>query len=462
MHLLKTLALGLAGFMACHTAAVAQDVVVEKLDLGSGSQAIYPTLRDSVLYFASDKKWDVVGKTFFNQRNQFLYRIYRVKVKDRKPHGAVRPYFSKAGEGTNMFTISFNPDGAAYVTENNMDATGLRGAPMEIKMYASPDDENGHKIDSHEGASSGMCSISEDGRLMVFASDARGGEGRADLYYCTFSLAGWSEPKSLGPVVNTPGTETSPYIHPSGKIFFASDGRDDSQGLDIYYTLMSEDGTFSEPQKLDDGINSTRDDYGLFYSEDEKWGYVTSNRKKGEDAIYYFHRTFPTFENAVEMEPVEMCYELYEASAENYDTTTFQCRWNFGDGESAIGIEVSHCYKELGTYNIELSVLDKTSGEEMFSLAQYELEIARPDQIFISVPEHIKAGKTVTFEADGTPLTDFYPSEFYWTISNGDKIKGTKISTIFPTPGTYRVECGTIDARNKVDTRATWVEVTVE
>lgn len=454
------IALALGGMLLPGAPAKAQDVAVEPLNVIHGAQAIYPVLRDSVLYFASDEKWDL-GKTYFNQRDQYLYKIYSVKIKNRRPSGSAKPYFAKAGKGTNMFCLSFDPNGAAYVTENDMSQSLLRGAPMRICKYAKASDEKGSPVDTPRGANSGMASVSQDGQLMVYSSDVRGGEGRADLYYCTWSISGWSEPKSLGPVVNTPGNETAPYIHTSGKIFFASDGRDDSQGLDIYYTLMNPDGTFSEPQKADDGVNGQRDDYGIFLSDDETWGYFTSNRD-GKDGLYYFRRTFPTFPEAEELQKVELCYTLYEASAENYDTTSFQCKWSFGDGSSAIGVEVGHCYEGLGTYNIELSVLDKTSGEEMFSLAQYELDLAKPDQVEIICPEEIKAGQTVVFSANTDGIPDFRPFNFYWDMGNGDRIKGQKVSTVFASPGVYRVQCGTIDARSEYKKRCTWVNVTVK
>lgn len=438
----------------------AQDVAVEPLNVVTDAQAIYPVLRDSTLYFASNEKWDL-GKTYFNQRGQYLYKIFSVKVKDRMPSGSPRPYFFKAGKGTNMFCLSFDPDGAAYVTENDMSQSLLRGAPMRISRYSDASDPKGRPIDTPSKSNSGMAAVSPDGKMLVFASDARGGEGRADLYYCTWSLSGWSAPANLGPQVNTPGNETAPYIHSSGKIFFASDGRDDSQGLDIYYTMMNSDGSFSEPQKAEDGINGMRDDYGIFLSDDETWGYITSNRD-GKDALYYFHRTFPSFPDAEELQHVELCYTLYEASAENYDTTSFQCKWSFGDGESAYGVEVDHCYQKLGTYNVELSVLDKTSGEEMFSLAQYELELEKPDQVEIIVPEEVTAGQAASFSANVDGIPDFRPSNFYWEMGNGDRLKGGKVSTVFASPGVYRVKCGTIDARNQNKKRCTWVDVTVK
>lgn len=176
----------------------AQDVAVEPLNVVTDAQAIYPVLRDSTLYFASNEKWDL-GKTYFNQRGQYLYKIFSVKVKDRMPSGSPRPYFSKAGKGTNMFCLSFDPDGAAYVTENDMSQSLLRGAPMRISRYSDASDPKGHPIDTPSKSNSGMAAVSPDGKMLVFASDARGGEGRADLYYCTWSLSGWSAPANLGP-----------------------------------------------------------------------------------------------------------------------------------------------------------------------------------------------------------------------------------------------------------------------
>ena len=174
-----------------------------------------------------------------------------------------------------------------------------------------------------------------------------------------------------------------------------------------------------------------------------------------------FWRTFPTFENQEEQQEVELCYTLYEASAENYDTTSFECKWSFGDGTWAKGIEVDHCYAKHGTYTVELSVLDKTSGEEMFSLAQYELDIEKPNQVEIVVPENIRAGKPVTFTAITSALKDFYPRALYWNI-NGARSKGKQATYTFEKPGTYRVECGTIDARRSYDKRCTWLNVVVK
>lgn len=447
-------------FGAAPIHATAQEFVIERLDLADNASSICPVLRDSTLYFACNRKWSL-GKTYVDQRGQHPYQLYKVAVKNRRPDGRPRPVYTNGRKGYNMLSVSFGTEDQAYVSQNDMSATALRGAPLEICVYP---DENTAPVKLQglpEKCSNGMAAIAPDGSFMVFASDALGGEGRVDLYYCRKTSFGWSEPVNMGSEVNSPGIETAPFIHPTGKIFFSSNGRDDSQGLTLYYTYRAEDGTFATPQKFDDELSSMRDDYGLWYSDDEKWGYLTSNRE-GRDNIYYFRRTFPTFAQADSLESMELCYTLYEASAENYDTTEFVCKWSFGDGDTAIGLEVEHCYPGVGTYDIELSVLDKTSGEEMFALAQYQLDIRKPEQVGLLIPKHIKAGEPVTFVANTEGLPEFRPREFYWDMGNGDKVKGQSATTVFSKRGRYRVQCGTIDARNENERRATWTYVNVE
>ena len=442
--------------------AEAQEIEIEPLEIFSGSPEIYPTVWDSTLIFATNKKWDVV-RTYFNQQESHMYQLFGVRIKNQRPYGDATPYMGNASRGYNMLTISYDRDGTAYVTQNNMNANVIRGgAPLAVYEYASRDGKaEGRRMENLPVKyNCGMAAVSEDGKTMVFASDARGGEGRIDLYYCTRNGSGWSEPENMGANVNTPGNEQAPYIHPSGKIFFASDGRDDSQGYDIYYTYKTSGG-FTDPVKYDEGVNSQHDDYGIYLSGDESWGYVTSDRD-GENKIYHFSRSYPTFEECDTLEEMQLCYTLYEESAESYDTTEFAIKWTLGDGATGMGTEVEHCYAGPGVYPIELSVLDKTTGEEMFALAQYELEISVPEQLGIKVPKEIRAGKPVTFGVDIEGIPYFRPKEFYWEFGNGQTRKGSEITIIFDEPGTYSVKCGTIDARNKSDKKCTWTEITVK
>jgi tetratricopeptide (TPR) repeat protein len=70
-------------------------------------------------------------------------------------------------------------------------------------------------------------SISPDGLTLFFSSDMPGGAGGMDLYICTKDSFGvWSEPRNLGPTVNTAGSEVFPFIAANGILYFSSIGRD--------------------------------------------------------------------------------------------------------------------------------------------------------------------------------------------------------------------------------------------
>ena len=58
--------------------------------------------------------------------------------------------------------------------------------------------------------------LSLDESRLYFASDKPGGSGGADLYYCNWNKNDWDEPINLGPVVNTSGNESFPFISDGG------------------------------------------------------------------------------------------------------------------------------------------------------------------------------------------------------------------------------------------------------
>jgi hypothetical protein len=58
-------------------------------------------------------------------------------------------------------------------------------------------------------------------------------------------------------VINTPYDEKTPVLHPDGKtLFFASEGHNTMGKLDIFYSHLKIDSTWSEPVNI--GIRSIR------------------------------------------------------------------------------------------------------------------------------------------------------------------------------------------------------------
>ncbi len=134
-------------------------------------------------------------------------------------------------------------------------------------------------------------SISSDGNFLIFSSNRPGGSGGKDLWFSIMSKKGkWSDPVNMGKNINTDGDEMSPFIHFDGRtLYFASDGRPGMGGFDIYLTRMSNDSSWSEPKNLGYPINTANDEMGLVIDATGQKAYFSSKRdvKNGKDIFYF-------------------------------------------------------------------------------------------------------------------------------------------------------------------------------
>lgn len=123
--------------------------------------------------------------------------------------------------------------------------------------------------------------LTSDGKALLFTSDRPGAigqfvpygtlfhgtnNGNMDIYVCFKTDSGWVGPINLGPTINTPYSERSPYLHPDGRtLYFSSDGHPGLGKLDVFksYRLKEDSWTeWSEPVNLGKEINSISDDWG--------------------------------------------------------------------------------------------------------------------------------------------------------------------------------------------------------
>jgi hypothetical protein len=73
--------------------------------------------------------------------------------------------------------------------------------------------------------------------------------GRGDIYRSTFADGAYTTPVNLGDVINTPGTETSPYISPDESfLLFASSGHEGADApIGIFISWSDGSGGWTEP-----------------------------------------------------------------------------------------------------------------------------------------------------------------------------------------------------------------------
>lgn len=125
--------------------------------------------------------------------------------------------------------------------------------------------------------------VSADGNSKFFSSDRKGGYGGRDLYYIV-KLAGgeWSLPKNMGPKINTPYDEDSPFVSFDNKtLYFSSNGSESMGGFDVFTSTKDSSGDWGVPINMGYPLNSTGDDIYFTTTADGKTGFISSFRKSG-------------------------------------------------------------------------------------------------------------------------------------------------------------------------------------
>ncbi len=177
----------------------------------------------------------------------------------------------------NEQTTSNTPEEEDFYVSQKANGQWTKAMPM-------PPPINTH---GNEGA---QC-ISPDGRFLYFtACNRKGGYGSCDLYVSELKSGAWSEPKNLGPNVNTNYWESQPSISPDGKTLYFTGNRPGGKGKkDIWKTTLNEKGTWGIPVNLGDSINTEEDEVSPFIHPDNQTLYFASNGHIGMGGMDIFY-----------------------------------------------------------------------------------------------------------------------------------------------------------------------------
>ncbi len=286
---------------------------IKNLDINSKYSDFAPMYyEDREIVFASS-----VDSAFFHTRrykwnNQPYLDLYVARMNEEGDQLTDAVKFSKAiNTKYHEAAVSFSPDHQTmYFTRNNFgkklrrDKKGVN----HLKLYRSRK-VNGQWTEAEElpfngeDYSTGHPALSPDGKQLYFVSDMPGSIGQTDIFVVDVLEDGsFSEPRNLGPEINTEQKEMFPFINDK-KLYFSSDGHVGLGGLDVFEVAYNEEDGFLEVRNAGIPINSSKDDFSYIIDETTQKGYFASNRRggKGDDDIYSFQRLFPeeTNENAI-------------------------------------------------------------------------------------------------------------------------------------------------------------------
>ncbi|OFY58860.1 MAG: hypothetical protein A2V50_01115 [Bacteroidetes bacterium RBG_19FT_COMBO_42_10] len=136
------------------------------------------------------------------------------------------------------------------------------------------------------------ATISHDNKKLYFTSNrkTKSSLGGLDIYVSVRDSSGdWGPPVNLGPVINTPYHEETPFLSSDDKtLFFSSRGHYNMGGYDIFYSTLLENGQWSVPLNAGYPLNSTDDDVFFTPINEGYEGYIAKYTPYGfgEQDIY--------------------------------------------------------------------------------------------------------------------------------------------------------------------------------
>lgn len=113
--------------------------------------------------------------------------------------------------------------------------------------------------------------------VVFFVSNREGGKGGFDIWYCTVERNGeFGDPINLP--TNTPADEMTPFFLSKEQIlFFSSNKRGGSGGMDVYAAQKMADSIWQPPTNLK-SVNTPFDELYFSYHQPSKTCYFSSNR----------------------------------------------------------------------------------------------------------------------------------------------------------------------------------------
>lgn len=238
--------------------------------------------------------------------NSFLHLYYSELTKDslslsqELPGKINTPYHEgpaslSSDMKTLWFTRTYMEKKRIKKTDNNVNHVGIYYSVMEDGKWINikPFSFNNKEY------STGHPSLSSDGNLLFHISDKPGGYGGTDIYVSEYRDELWSEPKNMGPEINSPGNEMFPYVtevNGTQVLYFSSNGHKGMGGLDVFRTVLH-NTEMLQREHLGRPFNSAKDDFGLAFTSEEKAGFFSSNRgnDEGKDELYRFTSLDPDF-----------------------------------------------------------------------------------------------------------------------------------------------------------------------
>jgi outer membrane protein OmpA-like peptidoglycan-associated protein len=414
-------------------------------------------------YFSSEK-YDEFSPVFYNNglvyctnrnlglssrstaENKGLFKIYYTDSTGKRDWESTKLFSKNLSSILNDGPVTFNRKRDTVYFSRNQDVTSrlsdITNTRNKLGIFSAVlVDGQWTKIRdlriNNQGYNVTTPYLSPDSKKLYFASDKPGGYGGSDLYYTVWIADRWGDPVNLGPVINTKGNESYPFVTAVGELFFSSDGHPGYGGKDIFFSMNS-DTTWTEPVRIDPPINSPYDDFGIVTDPLMRQGYFSTNRGKSID-VYHFHTNSHQVLYDQIQKTNQYCFSIADSGSIVIDTTNLKFIWNFGDGTKKSGLKVKHCFPGPGNYSVRQDVFDKATNRLFFAKLIRTIDIQDFKQPFINSSDGVVNGDSLKFDGLKSNVPGYKIESYLWNFRDGGKARGEKVSHIFKKSGEFVV-----------------------
>jgi tetratricopeptide (TPR) repeat protein len=265
---------------------IAKESKVEVHSVGPKINTKYPdygpllTADEKTMIFTSCRP-DTKGGIIEDTDGRYHEDIYIAYYNDSLKEWSQAKQIDQINTGINDAAVYLSPDGQKMIIYrhdpyNHLDqnAGDLFMTELIDGIWTEP--KSIEEINSNYWESS--ATMSEDEKVLVFASNRPSGFGGQDLYLSRKDNTGkWSTPVNLAKI-NTPYDEDSPFLHSDGKtLYFSSKGFSGIGGYDVFYTLFDlEQNTWTTPVHLPFPISTPNDDLYISWNLSGRTAYIST------------------------------------------------------------------------------------------------------------------------------------------------------------------------------------------
>ncbi len=183
---------------------------------------------------------------------------------------------------THNFVVAVSPDGQTLYLGNDYKSNKKDGVSISKFKNGKWSSPKTLRIINHYNRNKFVCyHVGVDGNVMLMTVERDNGLGDRDIYVSfRYSDGDWSEPKSLGPTINTTGMEASVFLAADMKtIYFSSDGHNGHGGLDVFMSRRTDFTwqSWTEPVNLGPVINTRGNDLNFSIPASGDYAYFSSD-----------------------------------------------------------------------------------------------------------------------------------------------------------------------------------------